>query len=47
MHYFDTPAFEPAVCALLICLLLREAMILFLPDHLTGPGGRLIDTGPE
>ena len=26
------------------CLILREAMILALPDRLAGPGGSFIDT---
>lgn len=41
------PSFDTLVCSLLVCLIIREILILLLPDDLAGPGGRFIDTGPE
>ena len=37
---------DSVVASLATCLLLREAMILWLPDRIAGPGGWLVDTGP-
>ncbi|MGF6860875.1 hypothetical protein ABIE69_001445 [Rhodobacteraceae bacterium MBR-64] len=37
-------SFDAMVTSLFICLLLRQAMILLLPDHIAGPGGWLVDT---
>ncbi|MCB2094804.1 MAG: hypothetical protein H6901_07275 [Rhodobacteraceae bacterium] len=40
-------SFDEIAASLLICLLLRETLILVLPDHIAGPGGWLIDTAHE
>lgn len=40
-------SFDEIVGSVLVCLVLREVMILALPDRVAGPGGWLIDTGHE
>jgi hypothetical protein len=40
-------SFDEIVASLLICLLVRETLILVLPDRIAGPGGWLVDTGLE
>lgn len=40
-------SFDEIAASLLLCLVVRELMILALPDHVAGPGGWLIDTGEE
>lgn len=40
-------SFDEIVGSFLACLILREIMILALPDRIAGPGGWLIDTGTE
>lgn len=47
MPFLHGVSFDEIVGALLVCLVLREAMILTLPDRIAGPGGWLIDTGSE
>lgn len=42
-----TPSFDALIFAALSSLMLREAMIAALPNRVAGPGGWLIDTGPE
>lgn len=39
--------FELPLASFLTCLLIREIMILCLPDDVAGPGGSFIDTGAE
>lgn len=40
-------SFDAVICSGLTCLLLREAMIAVLPDHIAGPGGSFIDTSRD
>ncbi len=40
-------SFDLVFASAVTCLMIREIMILCLPDDLAGPGGRFIDTGPE
>ncbi len=47
MQYLAQITFDDIVMSLLVCAVLREAMILALPDRIAGPGGWLIDTGVE
>ena len=39
--------FDQIVMAAMACIAFREAMIVFLPDSIAGPGGWLVDTGEE
>lgn len=39
--------FDQIVMAGMACIAFREAMIVFLPDSIAGPGGWLVDTGEE
>jgi len=45
MELIGQISFDEIVGSLTVCLVLREAMILVLPDRIAGPGGWLIDTG--
>jgi hypothetical protein len=47
MGVFETVSFDEIVGSFLVCLMIREVMILTLPDRIAGPGGWLIDTGRE
>ncbi|PPB79745.1 hypothetical protein LV82_02536 [Albidovulum inexpectatum] len=47
MQFLSQISFDEIVASLLACLILREVMILALPDRIAGPGGWLIDTGEE
>lgn len=47
MNFLAQISFDEIVGSLLVCLVMRELMILALPDHVAGPGGWLIDTGSE
>ncbi len=40
-------SFDNICMAAITCLVIREAMILGLPDRVAGPGGWLINTCPE
>lgn len=40
-------SFDEIVGSLVVVLVIREIMILTLPDTIAGPGGWLIDTGAE
>ncbi len=40
-------SFDEIAASLLACLVIRELMVLALPDRIAGPGGWLIDTGEE
>lgn len=42
-----TITFDQLVLAGMACIAFREAMIMFLPDTIAGPGGWLVDTGTE
>ena len=37
-------SFDEIVGSMIACLILREALILTLPDRIAGPGGWLINT---
>ncbi|MCV2866537.1 hypothetical protein [Defluviimonas sp. WL0075] len=37
--------FDDLAISFVICVALREVMIMSLPDRIAGPGGWLIDTG--
>lgn len=41
------PSFDALVFSALACLALRQAMVVFLPDAIAGPGGWLINTGTD
>ena len=47
MQFFTQFSFDEIAASLLACLVIRELMILALPDHIAGPGGSLVDTGEE
>lgn len=47
MGFLSQISFDEIVGSVLACLVLREIMILALPDRIAGPGGWLIDTGHE
>jgi hypothetical protein len=47
MSLLSQISFDEVVGSFLVCLILREIMILALPDRIAGPGGWLIDTGHE
>ena len=40
-------SFDNLMSSVLVCLILRQGMILMLPDRVAGPGGWLINTGEE
>ena len=44
---FTTITFDQIALAAMACIAAREAMIMFLPDQIAGPGGWLVDTGEE
>ena len=41
------PNVDACVVSFTSCVLLRELLILTLPDRLAGPGGSFIDTKPR
>jgi hypothetical protein len=45
MDWMLAISFDTIVMSAITCLIIREAMILALPDRLAGPGGSFIDTG--
>lgn len=45
MDFLSQFSFDEIAASLLACLVIRELMILALPDRIAGPGGWLIDTG--
>lgn len=47
MEFLGSISFDEIVGSFVGCLILREVMILALPDRIAGPGGWLIDTGVE
>ncbi len=40
-------SFDEIAATLFACLLVKELMILGLPDSVAGPGGWLVDTGED
>ena len=47
MDWLFAVSFDTVVMSAITCLMLREVMILALPDEIAGPGGWLIDSDPE
>ncbi len=47
MEFLTQFSFDEIAASLLACLLIRELLILALPDTVAGPGGWLVDTGEE
>jgi hypothetical protein len=44
MDWMLAITFDTIVMSAITCLIVREAMIIALPDRLAGPGGSFIDT---
>lgn len=38
-------SFDTVAMSLITCLIIREMLVLALPDEIAGPGGSFIDTG--
>jgi hypothetical protein len=47
MTFVSQISFDDLMGSLLVCLVVRQMMILVLPDRLAGSGGWFIDTGTE
>lgn len=47
MDWLLAVSFDNIVMSAISCLVLREVMILTLPDRIAGPGGWLIDSEPD
>lgn len=47
MSFLSQISFDEIAASLLLCLVLRELLILGLPDRIAGPGGWLVDTGKD
>ncbi|GAA0284989.1 hypothetical protein [Rhodovulum strictum] len=47
LDWFATITFDQIALSLVTLSLLREAMVLALPDSVAGPGGWLIDTAAD
>jgi len=45
MTILNQISFDEIAAAAMACLIIRELMILALPDRIAGPGGWLVDTG--
>lgn len=45
MTLFSSITCDQIAYSVLALLLIREVMIVFLPDRVAGPGGWLVDTG--
>lgn len=44
---FTSISFDQIALAAMACIAVREAMIMFLPDEIAGPGGVLVDTASK
>lgn len=44
MDWIIAITFDTIVMSAITCLIVREAMIITLPDRLAGPGGTFINT---
>ncbi len=44
MDWMFAVSFDTVVMSAITCLMIREAMIIALPDRIAGPGGSLINT---
>ena len=47
MDFVFAVSFDNVAMAAVTCLVIREIMILALPDEIAGPGGWLIDVDGE
>ena len=47
MNALVSVSFDTLVMSAITCLILREVILVALPDTVAGPGGWLIDTDPE
>lgn len=47
MQFLSTISFDDILCSILVCIILRQVMVVVLPDSIAGPGGWLIDTIEE
>lgn len=45
MDFLNTITFDQIAYSLFVFATIRLLMVCFLPDHIAGPGGWLIDTG--
>lgn len=44
MEWMLTVSFDTLLLSAITCLMIREALIIALPDSIAGPGGTFIDT---
>ena len=44
MDWLTTITFDMVLMSAITCLMIREALIVALPDTIAGPGGSFIDT---
>lgn len=44
LHWMSQITLGEVILAYLTCCLIHEALVLFLPDSIAGPGGWFIDT---
>jgi hypothetical protein len=47
MDWMLAITFDTIVMTAITCLIVREALIIAMPDRIAGPGGSFIDTGPR
>jgi hypothetical protein len=47
MSFLSTISFDDILCSVLACIIIRQAMVVVLPDSIAGPGGWLINTSQE
>ena len=47
MSWLSTVTADQIVLSFLACCLIRETMVLVLPDDIAGPGGWLVNTATE
>lgn len=47
MAWISTISADQIMLSLLACYVIREGMIILLPDAVAGPGGWLVDTATE
>ena len=47
MEFLTQITFGDLVLSFLTVCVIHESLVAFLPDHIAGPGGWLIDTGED
>lgn len=47
MSILNAVSFDAIIVSAIACLALREVFYIVLPESMVGPGGWIIDTGPE